>query len=101
MSRINATIPLAAKSHIERGEQALKMLENKLLMASENTISREKLRLDSLAKQVELLSPMQVLKRGYSLVTVNGKCVTSASQINTGDVIVNQFADGNIESKVK
>lgn len=101
LSRIKATIPMAAKSHIERGGQSLKMLENKLQMVSENTISREKLRLDSLSKQVELLSPMQVLKRGYSLVTVNGKCVTSASQINTGDVIVNQFADGNIESKVK
>ena len=101
LSRIKATIPMAAKSHIERGGQSLKMLENKLQMVSENTISREKLRLDSIAKQVELLSPMQVLKRGYSLVTVNGKCVTSASQINTGDVIVNQFADGNIESKVK
>ena len=100
LSRIKATIPMAAKSHIERGGQSLKMLENKLQMVSENTISREKLRLDSLSKQVELLSPMQVLKRGYSLVTVNGRCVTRASQVQSGDVVVNQFYDGKIESNV-
>ena len=101
LSRISATIPLTVKSHIERREQTLKMLNNKMQMALENSLTRERLRLDSLEKQVELLSPMHVLKRGYSLVTINGRCVTSASQVQSGDVVVNQFYDGKIESNVR
>jgi exodeoxyribonuclease VII large subunit len=49
---------------------------------------------------VRMLSPVNVLKRGYSITMVNGKAVTSFRQVSEKDIITNLLADGEIVSQV-
>ena len=56
--------------------------------------------LQNMEKVINILSPMQVLKRGYSFTTVNGKLLTTLSQINKGDKIITAVTDGTIASTV-
>jgi len=54
-----------------------------------------------LKKQLlEALNPQQILKRGYAVVSVGGKIVTSVKGRKAGDVLSIRLQDGTIESKV-
>jgi len=56
--------------------------------------------LKSTEKIVELVDPMNVVKRGYTLTTVNGKLVRSISEIKEGQTLETQTSDGVIHSTV-
>ncbi|MDD4777723.1 MAG: exodeoxyribonuclease VII large subunit [Fermentimonas sp.] len=49
---------------------------------------------------INMISPLNILKRGYTLVLKNGKIVTSTDEIEEGDTIQTRFRDGNITSEV-
>lgn len=49
---------------------------------------------NTLEKQIRLLHPDSVMKRGYSVTRIRGKLITSAAQVNIGDEIETQLLDG-------
>ena len=53
-----------------------------------------------LLNKIEVLNPITTIKRGYSIVKVNNKVVTSVKDVKKGDIITNQLIDGNIQSEV-
>jgi exodeoxyribonuclease VII large subunit len=68
-----------------------------------NAISLTKKReteINSLKNSLNLLSPLNVLKRGYTITSGNGKIMTSAERVKNGDLIDTMFFDGIIKSKV-
>jgi exodeoxyribonuclease VII large subunit len=59
-------------------------------------------RLRAVGGLMQSLSPDGVLKRGYSLTTDSeGRLVTSASQVRSGDLVRTRLADGEIASRVE
>lgn len=56
-----------------------------------------KLRL--LERSVELLSPINVLKKGYTMTLKNG-AIVSLADIKPGDEITTVFHNGSIHSKI-
>lgn len=57
--------------------------------------------LNHLERSVANMSPEKVLRRGYSITTVNGKTVQSIKDIKTGDVLNTILIDGTVASDVK
>jgi exodeoxyribonuclease VII large subunit len=51
-------------------------------------------------KVVNLLNPLNLLKRGYSLTFVDGKILKSVENIQKGQRIQTQFVDGIVDSEV-
>ena len=47
------------------------------------------------------LSPLNTLKRGYSIAKTKGNVVTSIKQLKSGDEITTEFEDGSVLSVVK
>lgn len=64
-------------------------------------ISEQKHHLDMLMQKITLLDPHQLLKRGYSITTINGKVVKDPSMVCKGDRIVSILKYGTIESVVE
>ena len=60
-------------------------------------------RLESLAAQLDNLSPLKVLSRGYSLTLreADQAVVRSTSQVRPGDRLVSRVGDGRIVSRVE
>ena len=56
---------------------------------------------DSLEGKLRLLSPENVLRRGYSITLKDGKAVTRAEDLRPGDRIVNRFHHGETASIVE
>lgn len=59
-------------------------------------------RIDTLAARLESLSPLAVLRRGYSLTqrTADGQIIRAATELSPGDEIATRFASGQAISRV-
>ncbi len=54
-----------------------------------------------LVNKLELLNPVNVLSKGYSLVTIDGKVVKSNKDLKVNDNIDIRLSDGNVKAIVK
>ena len=50
--------------------------------------------------KLEILNPLNTLKRGYTLAKSDGKVISSAKQLKSGDNLEVEFEDGNVNTKV-
>jgi len=63
-------------------------------------LEREHLRFDAMSDKLRLLSPRNILNRGFSLTVCNGRYITSAAQLHEGDVVVTHFGQGRVRATV-
>jgi exodeoxyribonuclease VII large subunit len=80
-------------------------LDNKIsgmAAAVRNLLLQKRARLDRLTSQMEALSPVAILERGYALVfDASGKLVKDADSVKPGDEIKARVARGEIEATVR
>lgn len=50
--------------------------------------------------QIEALSPIKVLKRGYSLIYKNSNIISNISKLECGDIIEIKMSDGTVKAKI-
>lgn len=74
---------------------------NDLQTGYHSSVEKEAEQLDTLQRTVSLMDPVNILKRGFSITTHNGKLITNASQLNRSDVLVTRLANGLVESRVE
>ena len=71
------------------------------LTESTKTFARDKQRdLLNIEKVISVMSPDNVLRRGYSITTVNGRLARSVDDLKTGDTVTTILQDGTISSTV-
>jgi exodeoxyribonuclease VII large subunit len=80
-----------------RLEQELNRLENLCVLTLQKSIQAVEL----LAEKSNLLSPVHVLKRGFSITRLNGKSITDSSILNFGDEIETEVLNGLFISKIE
>lgn len=73
----------------------------KLRKAAQTRLRHLRQRLDALAAQLESLSPLNVLARGYSLTRSDGKVVRSIQDVAPGDPVEIVLSDGVLQAEVK
>jgi len=89
------------KRLIEENKGKLKLLISQLINHSESFIKLQKNQLSNRGSVLSLLSPLNTLSRGYTITqTKEGEILTSHEQINTKELIITQFQDGKVTSKV-
>lgn len=88
-------------SRLFEGERVqVGFLQKQLFALGNQEIKRKNDDIALLAKQVELLHPDNVLKRGFSITYLDGKAVTDAAKLQKGQKMVTQFYSGEVESEV-
>ena len=95
------SIPLVVNGRISNQHLLLQRYVDVVKTTIANSLERQRMVLNALSDKVNLLSPQNTLNRGYSLTTLNGHVVTSATAIHSGDRLVTKLKDGNIESIVE
>lgn len=76
------------------------MKQSYLLLHPEELYKEKKLKLASLMDKLELVNPMSVLKRGYTLTYIDDHMVKNAEKLSIGDQVKIKFYDGTILSTV-
>ncbi|MGC3947261.1 MAG: exodeoxyribonuclease VII large subunit [Chryseolinea sp.] len=63
-------------------------------------IQHQRIELTGLEKTIGVMDPVHVLKRGFTITTVNEKVVKSIQELNIGDRMITTAADGTVTSEV-
>lgn len=89
-------------SHIIRHEKyKIQKMKEALLARFRDGLNTIGKALNNLEKELNQSNPERQLKLGYSIATLNGKVVRSASQVKKGDILINKLGDGNVQSEVQ
>ena len=94
-------LELASKSIITENKNKLLKLENKNILKNPDEIIRMKR--EPYLRNVDkltVLNPLLTLKRGYTLTKVEGKVVSSAKDVKSGDKLDVEFYDGTVNTRV-
>ena len=84
-----------------KNKNKLDLLKNSnVLKNPENIIKNQKENYLLQLSKLEILNPLNTLKRGYTLAKIEGKVVSSAKQLKSGDDLEVEFEDGNVNTKV-
>jgi exodeoxyribonuclease VII large subunit len=89
------------RAGLERRRARVEDLRCRLALAGQNALDRAVTSYESRRLQLEALSPLRVLDRGYSLTRVDGRLLKSAGQARPGDAIATELSDGVVESRVE
>lgn len=94
-------LELASKKNIAENKNKLLKLENRNILRNPDEILRMKREpyLRNLDK-LNVLNPLLTLKRGYTLTKLEGKVVSSAKEVKSGDELDVEFDDGVINTRV-
>ena len=82
-------------------EQKLHEKQHELSIAISTYLQNKEGKLNWLVKNNELVKPDNILRRGFSITTQNGKAVKSIKDIDKNSTIETILVDGKIISKVK
>jgi len=86
---------------VREAEQKLDDWGTRLARAAERRLTRSGEQLAALADQLEGLSPLNVLKRGFTLTTLaDGRLLRSAREVRPGDALRTRTPDGVVVSRV-
>ena len=87
--------------YLQQRQKSLDLLQNRLVAAQNQCISRNNQRYIALTAKLDAMSPLKVLTRGYAMAqTESGEVVRSVSQVRSGDQISVSFSDGSLLATV-
>ncbi len=95
------SIPICVQNRLSSSRNQLVYMFQSMKQAGEQRILREKVQLKSIEDKIHILSPQNTLKRGYSLTVKDGKAVTDASLLKSGDRLTTMLANGNVNTIVE
>lgn len=96
--RLNQQQPQA---RVHRAQTRIQQLEYRLSQIITARLSGTRQRFGTAIAQLEAVSPLATLARGYSVTTAtNGKVLKKAKQVKSGDLLKTRLEDGWVESQV-
>lgn len=66
----------------------------------QSILEPNEIRLDKYIDKLDVLNPLNTLKRGYTVSRVDGKVVSKAKDVKKDDILEVEFDDGNVSTKV-
>lgn len=85
---------------ISDNENKLSMLNNNLNVVYNNIINKNDINVNHYIDKLILLNPLNLMKKGYSIIYKDNKVITSVGLLDINDEITVKFQDGNINAKV-
>ncbi|MHA6280257.1 exodeoxyribonuclease VII large subunit [Salinimicrobium sp. CAU 1759] len=86
---------------LDREKNKLTSCRQVIHSRAKGILKEENSELKNIATSVELLSPKNILKRGFSITRKDGRIVTDAGLLKPGDLIENEFYFGKASAEIK
>ncbi len=98
----NRLISLSPKHKVEMSLNQLEHLELALKDSMTSRMSSAQTQFTNLTQQLELVSPLATLSRGYSITADNeDKVITNTHNLTVGDYITTRLESGKLHSKIE
>lgn len=92
---------LVMKNRIQNEENGLTSKVEKLPLFITHLLERNQNKYVSLLNKLEILNPLLTIKRGYSIMKMNDKVITSTLQVNKNDSLEVELQDGLLLTRVE
>lgn len=89
-----------SRALLHNSDNSLNFLKDRLKGVVKHLLEKERFDIQRYEHFVSLSLPENMLKRGYTITTRNGKTIKSISDIAVGEVIQTRFLDGEVDSKI-
>jgi exodeoxyribonuclease VII large subunit len=89
------------RNHVERREQRLTALAERLRASPRLVLERRRTGLDHLGARLQGLSPLATLARGYAIVRSGGEALRDAAGVSPGDRVEVELASGSLGATVE
>ena len=91
----------SSQSLIMKNKSRLDLIKHSNIFKNPNEVikAKQEIYLLQLSK-LEILNPLNTLKRGYTLAKSEGKVISSSKDLKSGDELEIEFDDGNVNTKV-
>ena len=94
--------PSRALDDMENKREYVEASLDRIRVGITTSVREKESELTSFTKQLEGVNPLNVLSRGYSMITgPGGKVVTSIDNINVGDSVTIHLRDGRAEADIR
>jgi exodeoxyribonuclease VII large subunit len=90
----------AVKSYSSGKDMALKRYYQRFITGTINCLSVNNVMLNGLENSLQLLNPENILQRGFSITSINGRILRNSDQIKNDDQIDTQLYEGTLRSRV-
>ena len=100
LSTLATAIPRLFSVVKTRQDARINALEQRIPLFLERRITTERHLIELAAEKLKVLDPTLLLKRGYSITTINGRVVSDATRLKPGDQIETRLEKGTIKSTV-
>jgi exodeoxyribonuclease VII large subunit len=95
-----SSLASATKSFLMIKDTSVKRSYTSLKSLPANSLKLKHAKIENIERTLGILTPENILKRGFTITSLKGKIIKSSVLVRTGDIIDTQFAEGKIRSKV-
>ena len=88
------------EKRLEQSEKAVCDIEKRLSQIMERRLEKLSVKLDGYVSSLNMLSPFNILGRGYAIVQKDESVVDSVSMLNVGDDVNIKLSDGSVSAKI-
>lgn len=100
LEQLKSQLIINGSKNVSNQQNLINTLRSQLNFAMEKNQEKEKYKLSSLMENLDMLGPLNVLRRGYSYVTSDNKTLSSVNDAKVGSNLNIVFADGNIDATI-
>lgn len=100
LKHIQARIQDKLKHYLSNEEQKINTFVSQLKLNLDTKIEQEEIRLNHSEKYLSLISPQNIISKGYSVTLKNGKLIRNTNELKKGDQLTTILNDGEITSTV-
>lgn len=97
---VKAKTRIATKFNLNQLKVTVIQLQEKLELQPILYLKNSELALENIEKNIQIMDPINVLKRGFSITYFNGKSIKDVSQLEEGTVINTMLFKGTIDSTI-
>lgn len=99
---LNEKIIRVINEKLEKEKIRLFQIKNNYLLNNPEILYKDKrINLNNLIEKLELINPLNTLKRGYTLTYKDKKVISSVKDLKVNDIISIKFDDGEVKSKIE
>ena len=89
-------------SSVERKKISFENIKNHYLLKTPKKIYENEIKkVTTIIEKLEIINPLSVLKRGYSVTYFNDKIINSIKKVKEKDTLILKLSDGKLEAVVK
>jgi exodeoxyribonuclease VII large subunit len=101
LTRTRSALERGARRTLERDSQRVSLLRDRLRRGPALLVERRRAAVEHTAGRLAALSPRATLGRGYAIVRANDAVLRSAAEIEPGDEVQVELAEGAFDARVE